>query len=275
MNLLDFCKDKKFLMLALDHRASFKKLMNPENPESVSDADAVSLKAEIINSIRDQISGLLIDVEVGLKAYSDRTKPFLLPVEKTGYTEQKGERITELEYGVSRLQELGAAGAKLLLYFNPYVTSAERQLATARQVVEECKSKDFPFFLEIRTYEPDHEVTVEEMGKLTIETLKIFKSRNILPDVFKIEYPGSALACQTVTAILEDLPWILLTRGVSFDEFVPQFKEATERSCQGFLAGRALWQEAGTLLGEEKRKFLDETLPERFKILSEIAASKI
>ncbi len=260
-------------MLALDHRASFKKLMNPENPEAVIDEEAVELKRQIIESIKDQISGLLIDVEIGLKAYSDRTKPFLLPVEKTGYTEEKGERITELEIGVLKLQELGAAGAKLLLYFNPYLSSAQKQLETARSVVEECKSRDFPLFLEIVTYEPDHEISDDERGKLVIESLKCFKSRNILPDVFKIEYPGSALACQTITAILEDLPWILLTRGVSFDEFVPQFKEATVRSCQGFLAGRALWQEACTLQGEDRRKFLDVTLPERFKILAGISAS--
>ena len=39
---------------------------------------------------------------------------------------------------------------------------------------------------------------------------------------------------------------------------------------KGFLAGRALWQEVCTMKGEEKNKFLKETLPDRFRKVSEI-----
>ena len=48
-------------MLALDHRGSIKKLMNSLNPESVSDDEVIALKAEIIESLADQFSGVLID----------------------------------------------------------------------------------------------------------------------------------------------------------------------------------------------------------------------
>jgi tagatose-1,6-bisphosphate aldolase len=271
-DLANFLKDGKFLMLALDHRGSFKKLMNPDNPDSVTDQMAIDLKGEIINAVKDQMSGVLIDPDFGLPAYVEKTKPFLLPVEKTGYEAKGGERLTKLEYGVPKLMEWGAGGAKILLFFNPYLETAEAQLETGKSVVDECKSRDYPLFLEIVTYEADHEVTMEEREKLVIESLKKFVARNVIPDVFKLEYPGSAVACRTISAILQEheVPWILLTRGDSFEHFKEQLKDAVSRGAVGFLAGRALWQEVCTMQGEEKQKFLKETLPERFRIISEI-----
>lgn len=271
-DLAPFLKDGKFLMLALDHRGSFKKLMNPENPEAVTDQMAIDLKREIINAVKPQMSGVLIDPDYGLQAYVEKTKPFLLPVEKTGYEDKGGERLTKLEYGVPKLIEWGAGGAKILIFFNPHLKSAEQQLETAKQVVEECKSRDYPLFLEIVTYESDHEVTMEEREKLVIESLKKFVALNVIPDVFKLEYPGSAVACRTISAVLQDhgVPWILLTRGDSFDHFKDQLKEAVSRGAVGFLAGRALWQEVCTMQSAEKDHFLNETLPVRFKTISEI-----
>lgn len=274
MNLDLFKKNGKYLMLAFDHRGSFKKLMNPENPDSVTDEQAIALKKEIIDSVRDQFSSLLVDQDFGLPAYESKDRPFLLPVEKSGYEAKEQERITTLEYSLDQLKTWGASGAKLLLYFNPYLKTAEAQLETAKKVVDECKAADFPLFLEIVTYEPDHEETDEEREKLVLESLKLFLRRNIIPDVFKLEYPGSALGCQTITAILDTIPWIILTRGDTFVHFSQELKDATIRGCQGFLAGRALWQEVCNLKDGEKDKFLKETLPERFKQISEIALAK-
>jgi tagatose-1,6-bisphosphate aldolase len=273
-DLANFLIDGKFLMLALDHRGSFKKLMNPDNPEAVTDQMAIDLKGEIINAVKNQMSGVLIDPDYGLPAYVEKTKPFLLPVEKTGYEEQGGERLTKLEYGVPKLMEWGAGGAKILVFFNPHLKTAEAQLETAKSVVDECKSRDYPLFLEIVTYEADHEVTMEEREKLVIDSLKMFINRNIRPDVFKLEYPGSQVGCRTISAILQDqgIPWILLTRGDSFEHFKVQLQEAVSRGAVGFLAGRALWQEVCTMQGEEKQKFLKETLPGRFRIISDIVS---
>ncbi|KKQ67328.1 MAG: Tagatose-1,6-bisphosphate aldolase [Candidatus Daviesbacteria bacterium GW2011_GWA2_38_24] len=271
MNLNQFAKNNRFLMLALDHRGSFKKLMNPENPDSVSDGEAIELKKDIINSLVDQFSGVLIDQGIGLKAYQKRKKPFLLPVEQSGYTEKKGERITEIKYTVDDLKADGAGGAKILLYFNPSVPSAKVQLHTAKRVLQECKEKNFPLFLEIRVYKPD---TGDEIGtdveQLVLGSLNAFKENNINPHVWKLEYPGSFEGCKKITKIIGNTPWILLTKGSSFEDFVGMLKEASSAGCKGFLAGRALWQEVGRLQGEEKQNFLSKTLPERFKKISEV-----
>lgn len=259
MDLNRFTIDGKFLMLALDHRGSIKNLINPQNPEDVSKEDLVKLKSEIINSLKDQFSSLLIDQEYGLPAYKEKTKPFLLALEKTGFIAQGEERITELEYSVVQIKEQGASGAKLLIYFNPNMPSSGRQLATARHVMEECKSNNFPFFLEIVTY--------GQGTNLVEASVKRFIEEGIMPDVWKLPYPDS---CREITNMLGTAPWILLTGGESFDVFKARLENAVLSGAKGFLAGRALWQEACSLKGEGKQKFLSETLPERFRIISQI-----
>ena len=203
MDLNQFTNNGKYLMLALDHRGSFKKLMSPDTPDSVTDENIINLKSEIINSVQDQMSGLLIDVAWGIKSYQG-SKPFLLPVERSGYSDQKGERVTELEYTASQLKEMGASGAKLLIYFNPDHESSHLQLATASHVLKECQDLKFPFFLEIVTY--------GDGADLTCRSLRRFVDVGVVPDVFKLEYPGNLDRCQEITKMLNKTPWILLTR---------------------------------------------------------------
>jgi len=264
-------------MLAFDHRGSFKKLMNPENPDSITDEAAISLKKEIIDSLRGQFSSILVDEQTGLKAYEPRDVPYLLPIEKTGYETTGEERLTELGTSVQALKDAGAAGCKILVWFNPYVESAQIQLEISKKVMDDCKALDFPYFLEIRTYDGNREADKmedDEREKIILESVKMFLRHDIYPDVYKLEYPAGALACQTISAALQlterEIPWILLTMGSSFEDFVSQLKEASIRGCKGFLAGRAVWQEVCSMQGQEKQKFLKETLPQRFKIISEI-----
>lgn len=276
-DLSKFQKDGKFLMLAFDHRGSFKKLMNPENPDSVTDEAAIALKKEIIDSLRGQFSSILVDEQIGLKAFEPRDVPYLLPIEKTGYETTGDERLTELGTSVDALKSAGASGCKILVWFNPYVESAQKQLEISKKVMDDCKAADFPYFLEIRTYNGDREADKmedDEREKIILESLKMFLRHDIYPDVYKLEYPASSLACQTISAALQlterEIPWILLTMGSSFDDFVTQLKEASIRGCKGFLAGRAVWQEVCAMQGEEKEKFLKEILPQRFKTISDI-----
>ncbi|MBI4039864.1 DUF2090 domain-containing protein [Candidatus Daviesbacteria bacterium] len=280
MNLGQFTQDGRFLMLALDHRQSIKKLVNPQNPDQVTDGEIVSLKAEIIDSLKDQFSGLLIDEVYGLSALDEAknlrqslTKPYLLPVEKSGYKSGNGERLTELEYNMAQLIEMGASGVKLLLYFNPAVESSKSQIETARKVLTDAHEHNLPLFLELVTYDVESNEKLD--GQKIFDSVKMFLDAGIKADVFKLEYPGRGEECLKISNLLSETPWILLTGGENFDVFKSQLAEAVKNGCKGFLAGRALWQEVTQLSGDQKREFLDKTLPERFSALVKIAQGPI
>ena len=318
MDLKKFQYNGKYLMLALDHRGSFRKYVNKTKPEEVSVDDLIKTKAMIIESVQDQFSGVLIDAEWGLPAYATasarqarlRSKPYLLPLEKSGYlpatpatapdmpdgsrggrgglawragTDKKGDRITELGYTAKQLKEMGAGGTKLLLYFNPESATCGQQIKTAKKALDDSRKNEMPFFLEIVTYGN------EELGKSRSEwvlrSLEILLKNKIVPDVWKLEYPASAKAtageagslesCKKITELVASTPWILLTRGESFEVFAKQLQDAVSAGAVGFLAGRALWQEIGDYqTDEEKRNFLNDVVADRFAKISKIVLGK-
>lgn len=256
-------------MLALDHRESFKKYINPNNPEAASEQELVQAKAMIIESVQDQFSGLLIDLDWGLPGYKSKSKPYLLPLEKSGYMDNAGEKITELEYPAKQLKEQGASGAKLLLYFNPEAASVSQQIKTAQIALADSHANSLPFFLEIVTYGN------EELGKTRAEwvlrSVEILLENNIIPDVWKLEYPGDLDSCKKISKLVGPTPWILLTRGEKFSVFEKQLTDAVAAGAVGFLAGRALWQEISDYKNEaEKNNFLLAVVKQRFQVISDI-----
>ncbi len=273
MDLKIFQNQGKYLMLAFDHRGSFKKYVKPEGPESATHQEIIEVKRIIIESLQDQFSGLLIDEQWGLPAYISKNKPYLLPLEKSGYIDTDGERNTELEYTAKQLRGLGAGGSKLLLYFNPDASNCNKQIAIAKQALEDSHQNNLPFFLEIVTY--GNEVVGKTRAEWVLRSVEMLLENNVVPDVWKLEYPGDLKSCQKITQLVSDTPWILLTRGETFEVFAEQLRMAMQAGAAGFLAGRALWQEIEEFSNnEERQEFLDKIVKNRFKIISDIALGK-
>ena len=86
----------------------------------------------------------------------------------------------------------------------------------------------------------------------------------------KLEFPGSAAACQEVTRMLGETPWILLTKGDTYEGFVAGLKEAFANGSRGFLAGRSIWQDFAQLPQEQWKQFFATIAVERFKKICDI-----
>lgn len=254
-------------MLALDHRTSFKKIVNPSDPNNADKEEIVELKKQIIGAVADQATGILIDPVFGYEAQKQlkNNLPYLLCTEKTGYERGEAGAKTIIQYKAEQLKILSASGTKLLLPFHPNKESAPYQLNIAKRVLEDSRQNDLPFFLEI-ILEPEE----GSKEKLIPQIIKQFLDEGIEPDVFKLEFPDSEKGCKKITEILGDIPWILLTRGMSFDEFKKDLEIAVKNGADGFLAGRALWQEIKDLKGSDRDSFIKEVLPKRFKEISDI-----
>ena len=269
INLNIFKKDGKFLMLALDHRTTFKKIINPSNPNDVKKEEIVELKKKIIESTLDQMSGLLIDPFYGYEAYNqikkDKGVPYLLCAERSGYEKSEDGPKTEIQYKVEQLKILGASGVKLLLPFHPHKKTAIHQIDIAKRILEDSRKNELPLFLEV--------VIDSNEGNdsgLIIESLKLLLKNDIQPNVFKLDFPGNDPLCKDITKILGDIPWILLTRGVSFGVFKSELEVASKNGAVGFLAGRALWQDVEDINESERETYFKEILPNRFREISEI-----
>ncbi len=264
--------DGHFCVAAVDHRDS----MLAEFPESATPADLTAFKAAVITALQSHASAVMIEPEYSFPHLTDdRTVPpsmgVICALEAQGYridvTRGDPSIANRLMDGWSArlLLESGADAAKLLILYRPdddEVTAAQDNLV--RSVVESCAKLQLPVLVEPVPYDLADDADRADVVVRSVERLASFG-----PMILKVPYPGAG-ACQLVDEAAGDLPWALLSWGVTFETFRQQLTEACEAGASGFMVGRALWREA--VEPETRDEVLAGTVVERFEELSTIAA---
>ena len=149
-----------FTICALDHRGSFRNMINRENPQAVTYDEMVSRKMELCSTLGPHASALLIDPLFGAAqcislGILPRTTGLLVSTEATGYEGGKEHRVTTLleGWGVEKIKRMGASAAKILVYYRPDIQPlAGEQLKTVNAVAEDCIKYDLPFLVEPVSY---------------------------------------------------------------------------------------------------------------------------
>jgi tagatose 1,6-diphosphate aldolase len=277
---------------AIDHRGSLRRALNEKNPEAVSYRDMVQFKLDLCRVVAPLASAVLLDPIYGAaqaieaSALSGRTG-LLVSVEKTGYSGESTARITELlpAWGVKKVKRMGASAVKLLIYFRADIKEiASKQLDLVNRLADDCIKEDIPLLVESVSYPTSGEkANPEEFSKKKPElVLEAARQLTALPiDILKSEFPADIsyekderrlqAYCQQLTEISR-LPWVLLSAGVSYEKFKKEVEIACKAGASGFMAGRALWQEAAQANSREERLvFFENQTVARLKELADIA----
>jgi tagatose 1,6-diphosphate aldolase len=186
---------------------------------------------------------------------------------------------------VEKVKRLGASAVKLLLYYRPDLKDiASKQLDLVKKLADECRRADIPLLIEPKSYpigrrEKDPWEFARVKPQLVIETASHITAQYI--DVLKAEFPGDPNYEEDETRLFNfcqqldkasQVPWVILSAGVNFELFYKEVKIACRAGASGFLAGRALWQEATHIRSRTERlKFLETTVAKRFRQLSKVA----
>ena len=241
--------------------------------------EIVEAKLDLMRQMSPAASGILIDAYYGYwPAIASGALPpdkgVLIRVEKSGSPKNKvGGPMGEIEPGLSveKIKLMGADAVKLLAPFEPNEpVSAEHQFAMIENVYNDCKKYDillllepvaFPFGLEKKT----DKAYLDRKAETVIESARQI-SRYC--DVYKAEFPGT-LGHESDDQLKDNLhalsaaserPWVLLSAGVDYPDYLKQVKMAMESGCSGILGGRAFWKEYFTQDGPEARtKFASGT----------------
>lgn len=281
-----------FVICAMDHRGSLRAMIEEEQLEEVEYQEIVERKLELCAALAPHASAVLLDPNYGAaQCIAGGTLPgntgLLVSIEATGYQTAPEGRITTLLNGwsVEKIKRMGGSAVKILVYYRPDLAQvAKKQLKTIEKVAEECLKHDLPFLVEPVAYAAkgedagSPEFAAQKPG-LVIETARQVTSLPI--DVLKAEFPAN-LKYETDKAKLLGLcrqldkaaqtPWVILSAGVDYETFREQVEIACRGGASGFLAGRAIWQEA-IQLGDKKERvdYLSTTVADRVKELAEIA----
>ncbi|MDP9281549.1 MAG: hypothetical protein M3P38_05600, partial [Chloroflexota bacterium] len=156
--------------LALDHRDSLRVGARRHGfPEDAASLRA--LKVELVRALARFASVVLLDVELGLDAFTElEGVPLVVPLEAQGYESLGEGRITTLlgDVDPARAAALGAAGCKLLLPYRPDLTDvAQIQDEMVARVVAECRAAGVLSIIEPIVYGE-----VPELGAAVAETAR-------------------------------------------------------------------------------------------------------
>lgn len=190
--------DGVFVVVALDHRDDLRRLLKPSEPESLSYAEMVSFKSEVVAALAPVSSAVLLDPEFGAaQAIAAGALPgnagLIVTVEAAGYTGDAGNRRTALldDWGVDKIARMGASAVKMRLYYNPEARHAARQESLVDEVAAACRAADIPLFLEPLSFpltgKSGNGLPSAEKRAVVIETARRLSARGI--DVLKAEFP--------------------------------------------------------------------------------------
>lgn len=280
-----------FTIVALDHRGSLKKALNPGDPDSITYEQVVDLKLAVSGALAPHASGMLMDLTyTAPECIAHGSLPggtgLLITLEESGYQGSSQARRSGLVPGwsVSKVRRMGASAVKVLLYYHPESEAAQDQEDLLREVVADCRVHDIPLVLECLTYSIDPAVPATSEAFAAGRPQVVIEAARRLcaigADAYKAEFPVDPryetdehrmLAyCQELTEAA-GMPWMVLSAGVDHETFCRQVQIACQGGASGFLAGRSIWKDALTLAGRARQEFLEVEANHRLEELSAIA----
>jgi tagatose-1,6-bisphosphate aldolase len=264
--------DGFLLVAALDHPENYLELFD-RDVTAVRHETVVRSKLQLAHALAGHCSALLLDPvfslgQAVLTADLPGSLGMLSSIELLGYRDGGFELDTRLrpQWNVAKIAASGADGVKLFFYYRPEQRAvADEQRALVAGLVGDCSRLQVPLVLEPIWYPlPGEDPTDPALRQARVEGIvaSAHEFAAAGADVLKVEFPGSvadersrAEALEACRRLDEGLrrPWVLLSAGVSFDDFAVQVGIAARAGASGYIAGRAIWRDAVGNLPDDVR----------------------
>lgn len=265
-------------------------LIDPARPEAVTNQTMATYKQELCEALAPASSAVLLDPIHGTehalaRGVVPRDVGVAVSAEDDCVADEDGARLSELlpDWSAERARRLGADGARLVIYYHPgHSESAAWQLRIVERFAGDCGRSDLPCIVAAFTYALDAEAPkafARRRTELILESARQVTALGV--DLLATEFPGDVratrddgplrAACHRLDAA-SHAPWILLSAGVSYDEFTRQLRIACEAGACGFVAGRVLWEEAFSITDvAARRRWLETVAASRLRRLADVA----
>ena len=263
-----------YMMLAADQRPPIKNPIARHFPDGIAPYTEVArFKRMLVDVLQAHASAVLLDPYYCLSsALLDlrADKGLIVTLEDSVFQETPGGRLSSVipDWSVEKIKAMGADAVKVLAWYRPDAAAQvlDHQQRFVRQIGDACRQFDIPFLLELLVYPMEGEDEAgkgyEEMSgkkaEQVIDSVREFADPKYGVDIFKLECPLSSSAFPAVGApgsaqahdLFKELdrlvarPWVMLSAGAGAGDFRNVLEHACRAGASGFLAGRAIWQEA-------------------------------
>ena len=269
-----------FAMVAMDQRESLRTMFADRLGTEIPLEQRVAFKLAVARILSPEASALLVDAGEGLQPILEAgalATTCGLIVAADELVQPRGGPVedTRLDEGVdlARAAELGAAAAKLLVIWRPDRPAGPRAELVA-EFLRRSRAAGLAGIVEgvVRPPAGLEEPAWTEREPALVEAAREFAAYR--PDLYKAQVPLSGIGdsdeiaarCRQLSDLLH-CPWVVLSSGVSIDDFPAAVQAACRGGASGFLAGRAVWRDA--IGGDPEAPLRERSLP-RLRRLIEI-----
>lgn len=276
--------DGIFRMIAVDQRPPIFRALarhGNRNPEDVTYEEVAQVKALLTRVLAPEAGAILIDpiwTHPHALLHIPGSVGLLSTLEDYRFTLHDGERRSHpiAGWSVAKIKRSGADGVKVLVWHRPDVSpeTQAHQDQFVLSVGEACRREDIPFVLELLIYPKPGDVEdsldyARARPQRVIESVRHYSDDRFGVDLLKLEFPADLKYCAEYAsgafdgkprqaaydlsevkgflaelAAVTNVPWVLLSAGVTPHEFALNLELACEAGASGFLAGRAVWLDA-------------------------------
>jgi tagatose-1,6-bisphosphate aldolase len=250
--------------IAIDHRDSFRVMLERQGLTGLGEADLRELKLRLARVLAPEATAIMLDEEFGGAALDGGAIPpsvaMIMPLEAQGYETVEDGRATTLLADFSPADALrrGADACKVLLpYRVDHEPSARRQDALVASTAIVCHGLGLPLVVEPVVYRwssESPEAYARAYRRLVVGA--VARLQPLGADLLKLPFPvfdlaaqgeaAAAEACREMDDVAAGTPWVLLGAGAELEVFVEQVRIAGLAGAAGFLAGRGIWGAALT-----------------------------
>lgn len=273
-----------FRMIAVDQRPPIFAALaahNGRKPQQVGYDEVQAVKLLLTSVLAPASSAVLIDpiwTHPAALSHVPGSVGLLSTLEDHAFEVRGGERYSRVIEGwsVAKIKRSGAAGVKLLAWHRP--DAGAENLAHQDELVVSvgaaCHEHDIPFILELLTYplageDASSAEYVRAKPQRVLGSIRHYADERFGVDLLKVEFPNDLKFVSEFSSgafdgrkresvhdladtrgflseldAITNVPWVMLSAGVTPREFEAQLELTTEAGASGFLAGRAVWLDA-------------------------------
>jgi sulfofructosephosphate aldolase len=147
----------------------------------------------------------------------------------------------------------GASAAKIVLYVDPRTSDATARCEVVAEIADHCHEEGLPLLVEPL---PIPVTNGSEDGPWPVVDVAAQVSRTGA-DILKLPFPSGLAPANLATEITRaagGTPWILLSSGVPYEEFIATLRAAMDGGAVGFAAGRSIWKDLVVDVTDERAR---------------------
>ena len=239
----------RFTVLAIDHGEVLRRHFDDVGIDS-TDSNIERSKLAVVGRLSPGCSAVLVDLGLAqhpefLRAKVESDIGLVISVDESNYDTLRHPPPSNPDYGLFEgAKQVGADALKVVVYYDRASRDTDVRLQRVASYVEMSKKVGLPLLVEPLPIRPEDEVEwpvaliARDMADAGAAVIKV-------PLPGQSEQANQALA-ERITELIHPVPWIVLSSGVAFPEFLVRLRGAMAGGASGFAAGRSIWGDSIT-----------------------------